>query len=81
MSQLSATQQVLHDVFGYSAFRGEQREIIEHVSAGGDALVLMPTGVGFYYVYNSVAYRPVYMAFVDDDFCQPTKPDKETHFS
>lgn len=37
---------VLNRVFGYAAFRGEQREIIEHVIAGGDALVLMPTGGG-----------------------------------
>jgi ATP-dependent DNA helicase RecQ len=39
-------QQVLHEVFGYSRFRGAQREIVEHVAAGGDALVLMPTGGG-----------------------------------
>jgi ATP-dependent DNA helicase RecQ len=39
-------QQVLHEVFGYAAFRGAQREIVEHVVAGGDALVLMPTGGG-----------------------------------
>jgi ATP-dependent DNA helicase RecQ len=37
---------VLNDVFGYSSFRGFQREVIEHVAAGGDALVLMPTGGG-----------------------------------
>ncbi|MFF9771823.1 DNA helicase RecQ [Streptomyces sp. NPDC014636] len=36
----------LHRVFGYDAFRGEQQAIIEHVVAGGDALVLMPTGGG-----------------------------------
>jgi ATP-dependent DNA helicase RecQ len=39
-------QQVLEEVFGYAAFRGAQREIVEHLSAGGDALVLMPTGGG-----------------------------------
>ena len=38
--------EVLHQVFGYAAFRGPQAEIVEHVSAGGDALVLMPTGGG-----------------------------------
>ncbi|MGP3684300.1 DNA helicase RecQ [Streptomyces sp. IBSNAI002] len=38
--------QVLHRVFGYSSFRGEQQEIIEQVVGGGDALVLMPTGGG-----------------------------------
>ena len=37
---------ILHSVFGYSAFRGSQRAIIEHVASGGDALVLMPTGGG-----------------------------------
>jgi ATP-dependent DNA helicase RecQ len=37
---------VLRRVFGYSSFRGAQQEIIEHVVAGGDALVLMPTGGG-----------------------------------
>ena len=37
---------LLRRVFGYDAFRGEQQAIIEHVAAGGDALVLMPTGGG-----------------------------------
>ncbi|HVT32915.1 MAG TPA: RecQ family ATP-dependent DNA helicase, partial [Rhodanobacteraceae bacterium] len=37
---------ILQTVFGYSAFRGEQQAIIEHVAGGGDALVLMPTGGG-----------------------------------
>jgi len=39
-------QACLQDVFGYSSFRGEQQDIVEHVVAGGDALVLMPTGGG-----------------------------------
>lgn len=38
--------EVLNTVFGYPEFRGQQREIIEHVIGGGDALVLMPTGGG-----------------------------------
>jgi ATP-dependent DNA helicase RecQ len=37
---------VLHRVWGYREFRGQQGEIIEHVVNGGDALVLMPTGGG-----------------------------------
>jgi len=45
MSNHSALQR-LHEVFGYSSFRGEQQAIVEHVTAGGDALVLMPTGGG-----------------------------------
>ncbi len=37
---------LLQEVFGYSAFRGQQQAVIERVSAGEDALVLMPTGAG-----------------------------------
>ncbi|MDR2014847.1 MAG: DNA helicase RecQ [Azoarcus sp.] len=37
---------ILARVFGYNAFRGEQQAIIGHIAAGGDALVLMPTGSG-----------------------------------
>ena len=37
---------VLRRVFGYDSFRPGQQEIIEHVIAGGDALVIMPTGAG-----------------------------------
>ncbi len=37
---------ILLEVFGYSSYRGAQAEIVEHVSDGGDALVLMPTGGG-----------------------------------
>jgi ATP-dependent DNA helicase RecQ len=38
--------EVLRTVFGHPDFHGAQREIVEHVVAGGDALVLMPTGGG-----------------------------------
>ncbi|WP_155546070.1 DNA helicase RecQ [Amycolatopsis camponoti] len=38
--------ETLRRVFGYDAFRGDQAAIVEHVIAGGDALVLMPTGGG-----------------------------------
>ena len=37
---------ILQEVFGYASFRGPQQAIISHVVAGGDALVLMPTGGG-----------------------------------
>ena len=43
---LSPASKTLLDVFGYTAFRGEQQAIVEHVVQGGDALVLMPTGGG-----------------------------------
>jgi ATP-dependent DNA helicase RecQ len=45
-SLLNDASEVLRRVFGYDSFRGQQQEIIEHVVAGGDALVLMPTGGG-----------------------------------
>jgi len=37
---------ILQRIFGYESFRGEQQAIVEQVIAGGDALVLMPTGGG-----------------------------------
>ncbi|MEP7156961.1 MAG: DEAD/DEAH box helicase, partial [Betaproteobacteria bacterium] len=40
------SQHVLHTVFGYATFRGEQQAIVDHLVGGGDALVLMPTGGG-----------------------------------
>jgi ATP-dependent DNA helicase RecQ len=43
---LSLAHTILHDIFGYGAFRGHQEAAIEHVIGGGDALVLMPTGSG-----------------------------------
>ena len=43
---LTLHRELLHDIFGYTEFRGPQEAIIDHVSAGGDALVLMPTGGG-----------------------------------
>jgi ATP-dependent DNA helicase RecQ len=45
-AQSSRAAGILHDVFGYQEFRGQQEEIISHVIGGGDALVLMPTGGG-----------------------------------
>jgi len=43
---------VLREVYGYDAFRGDQADIVAHVVAGGDAIVLMPTGGG-----KSVTYQ------------------------
>ncbi|MBV7429612.1 MULTISPECIES: DNA helicase RecQ [unclassified Acidovorax] len=43
---MSPAHTVLQDVFGYEQFRGPQQAIVEHVIAGSDALVLMPTGGG-----------------------------------
>lgn len=43
---------VLKEVFGYDAFRGDQADIVSHVIAGGDAVVLMPTGAG-----KSITYQ------------------------
>ncbi len=43
---MSRAADILHTVFGYRAFRPPQEEIVATVVAGGDALVLMPTGGG-----------------------------------
>ncbi len=43
---LTAAQGVLREIFGYAQFRGPQLAVVDHVCAGGDALVLMPTGGG-----------------------------------
>ena len=37
---------ILGEVFGYNSFCGPQEAIVNHAVAGGDALVLMPTGGG-----------------------------------
>lgn len=42
----SSARELLQTVFGYPDFRGQQADIVEHVAAGNDALVLMPTGGG-----------------------------------
>ena len=44
--------QVLRQIFGFSGFRGQQDAAVNHVVAGGDALVLMPTGGG-----KSICYQ------------------------
>jgi ATP-dependent DNA helicase RecQ len=43
---------ILNTTYGYPAFRGHQSEVIDHLTAGGDALLLMPTGGG-----KSVCYQ------------------------
>jgi len=43
---MTLAHDLLQRIFGFTQFRGEQQAIIEHVCAGGDALVLMPTGGG-----------------------------------
>ena len=43
---MTHAEQILHDVFGYPEFRGQQAEIIDTVASGHNALVLMPTGAG-----------------------------------
>lgn len=42
----STPLEILNEVFGYPAFRGQQQTIVDHVAGGSDALVLMPTGGG-----------------------------------
>ena len=42
----------LRRVFGFPGFRGQQEDVVRHVIAGGDALVLMPTGGG-----KSICYQ------------------------
>jgi ATP-dependent DNA helicase RecQ len=37
---------VLRRVFGFPGFRGQQEQVVRHIVAGGDALVLAPTGGG-----------------------------------
>ena len=43
---LDRAERLLRSVFGYDTFRNRQAAIVDHVSAGGDALILMPTGGG-----------------------------------
>ncbi len=43
---LPEARERLRQVFGHADFRGPQAEIVTHLAAGGDALVLMPTGGG-----------------------------------
>ncbi|KJL21480.1 ATP-dependent DNA helicase RecQ [Microbacterium oxydans] len=51
-SRYATAREALHTVFGYDDFRGDQADIVEQVIAGGDAVVLMPTGGG-----KSITYQ------------------------
>jgi ATP-dependent DNA helicase RecQ len=51
-SLTTRAEEILHKIYGHREFRGNQAEIIRHVNAGGDALVLMPTGGG-----KSICYQ------------------------
>jgi ATP-dependent DNA helicase RecQ len=46
LNQQSTAKTTLREVFGFEQFRGHQQAAIDHLVAGGDALVLMPTGGG-----------------------------------
>ncbi len=46
MAQPTDPGQTLHEIFGYSEFRPQQKEIVETLISGSDAFVLMPTGGG-----------------------------------
>lgn len=46
MHRFSSPEEALRQVFGHDAFRGFQKEVVETVVRGEDALVLMPTGGG-----------------------------------
>ena len=45
-SSAGTARELLRQTFGYPTFRPGQGEVVDHVVAGGDALVLMPTGGG-----------------------------------
>ncbi len=46
LQHLDQAREILRHTFGYSDFRPPQDRIIAHLTGGGDALVLMPTGGG-----------------------------------
>ncbi len=77
---LDQAQNILAKVFGYQDFRGQQEQIIVHVAAGCDALVLMPTGGGKSLCYQipalmrqgtAVVVSPL-IALMQDQVCAMT---------
>lgn len=61
---MTHAEQILHDVFGYPEFRGQQLEIIDTVAGGNNALVLMPTGAGKSLCYQIPAMMRAGVAIV-----------------
>ena len=61
---MSDAQQILESIFGYASFREPQRDIVQTVIDGGDALVLMPTGGGKSLCYQAPAMANDGMAVV-----------------
>lgn len=61
---MSQALNLLKEVFGFPAFRGQQFEIISHLAQGGDCLVLMPTGGGKSLCYQIPALMRTGVAIV-----------------
>src|SRR3546814_14627435 len=68
---------VLRTVFGFETFRGHQAEIVDHVVAGGEALVLMPTGGGKSLCYQVPALCREGVAVVVSPLNAPLKDQVE----
>lgn len=61
-------KQILNQVFGCTAFRGQQEVIIEHVLAGKHALVIMPTGMG-----KSLCFQIPALVYAENE-CEQRRP-------
>lgn len=51
-SSVRPPREILRGVFGHENFRGQQGDVVDHVVAGGDAVVLFPTGAGKSFCYQ-----------------------------